>query len=69
MMKMYELEQQILNTWSIIDDLKLVLDLTESDKIEKILIGIIELNNLKFEKMFNCYEEVLKELRVRNNAN
>lgn len=69
MTKTYELEQQILNTWGIIEDLKLVLDLVEEEKIEKILIGIIELNNLKFEKMFNCYEEVLKELRVRNNAN
>lgn len=61
MTKLYELEQQILDAWGIIDDLKILLEVVDGDKPQNILIGLIELNSLKFEKLFNTYEEVVRD--------
>jgi len=61
MTKLYELEQQILDAWGIIDDLKLLLEVVDGDRPQNILIGLIELNSLKFEKLFETYEEVVRD--------
>lgn len=74
-MKRIELEQEILNTWNIIDDIKLINNLlTEStdfkdipakslDHIQNYLLGLQTIYHYKFEKMFNTFEEMLKEQR------
>ncbi len=66
MNKQFELEQQILDCWGVTDDLDIlfeaVLDAQLSrDKIANIVLGMKDLYNLKFEKTFNTFEELISE--------
>lgn len=66
MSKRFDLEQEILRCWSIIDDLKVLADtwdqLTEDQK-QNILLGLMELYELKFNICFNTFEELLQEIK------
>lgn len=57
----FELEQNILQAWNVIDDLRLLLDVVEGDKAQNIVIGMIELYTLKFEKLFESFENNLRK--------
>jgi hypothetical protein len=59
MCKLYELEQQILETWGLIDDLRILLEVVDGDRPQNILIGLIDLYEIKFQKLFNNYEQVV----------
>lgn len=67
----FDLEQEILNAWHIVSDLKVLLDnwdkTTEDDK-QNIIIGLISLYELKFNTLFETYEQcVYEECRDRVN--
>lgn len=66
MSKRFDLEQKILGCWSITDDLKVLADawdqLTEDQK-QNILLGLMELYELKFNICFNTFEELLQEIK------
>jgi hypothetical protein len=53
----FDLEQNIMAAWNVVDDLKLLLDVVEGDKAQNIVIGMIELYQLKFEKLFESFEK------------
>lgn len=60
----FDLEQEIMACWQIVDDLKLVYQ-TESlyideDEMQNVLLGLTSLYKIKFETLFNTYEECLK---------
>ncbi len=63
----FDLEQDIMKAWNIVDDIKLVnemimdgrLRLTE-DKISNILLGLEEMYSLRFEKLFSTFEQCIK---------
>ena len=60
----FDLEQQIMQCWGIVDDLDYVLQAIESkdeDRMMNVVIGLKELYNMKFEKTFNTFEMMLKE--------
>lgn len=65
----FDLEQQIIQCWNIIDDIKVVytthLDgdrpLTE-DELANIFIGMEYLYNIKFNNLFSTFEKFLKEI-------
>lgn len=66
MSDIFDLEQQILDCWHIVDDLKVleegVLDKGISvDEIANISIGLEKLYQLKFEKLFNTFENHCRE--------
>lgn len=66
MSDIFDLEQQIMDCWHIVDDLKIleegVLDKGISvDNIANISIGLEKLYQLKFEKLFDTFEEHCKE--------
>ena len=52
----FELEQQLLSCWNIIEDLK---DIDESQKFN-LIESIVNVYNFKFEKMFDTFEECIK---------
>jgi hypothetical protein len=63
----FDLEQQIMDCWHVVDDLKI---LSESvcehddfnrDKITNITMGLEQLYQLKFDKLFRTFESVLRE--------
>lgn len=59
-----DLEQDIMNAWNVVDDLQLLSEKIENlsqDSLMNILIGMAELYQLKFEKLFEAYEQSLKK--------
>jgi uncharacterized protein YfkK (UPF0435 family) len=64
----FELEQKILGTWNITEELKVinrgVLDHGwSSDQISNALIGLAEIYDIKFQETFAEFENVLREMR------
>jgi hypothetical protein len=63
----FELEQQIMNCWNVVDDLYTLFeevcenDELTQDQISNILLGLKELYQLKFEKLFRQFEQSIKE--------
>ena len=59
-------EQQIMDVWSVVEDLKtlnegvLERDLTR-DQISNILLGMQELYQLKFDILFQNFEQLIRE--------
>ena len=68
----FDFEQQIMECWKITDDIKSTIegidthDLT-SDQVLAILSGLKELYEMKFNKLWDCFEQVHMGL-VRENA-
>ena len=62
----FDFEQQIMNCWNVTTDLK---DLNEGvlesslskDQIANVLIGIEQLYNIRFEKLFRMFEQFNRE--------
>ena len=65
----YELEQQILDCWHVVDDLDILLEgvlekeLTK-DEISNIILGLKSLYQLKFDKAFDTFEKCVREKSV-----
>lgn len=59
-------EQQIMSCWNICDDLKVLTegvlesDMT-TDQISNVLIGLTDLYQLKFDKLFKTFEASIKQ--------
>jgi hypothetical protein len=59
----FDLEQQIMDCWSIIDDLQVVLAISQSEDIDRIqnsIIGLRELYGQRFEMLFDTFSECIK---------
>ena len=62
----FDYEQQIMSCWNITSDLK---DLSEEilegnlskDQISNVLIGLEQLYNIRFEKLFRIFEQFNRE--------
>lgn len=65
----FDLEQEIMNCWKVIDDIDLLAEgvcegtLTQ-DQIANILIGMKDLYNMKFEKTFGIFEECISKGKI-----
>lgn len=71
--KMYELEQSIMNCWNVVDDIEILyksicdssdfknMPSERTDKIANVLLGLKELYRMKFERCFEDYEQVCRE--------
>jgi hypothetical protein len=68
----FDLEQQILECWNVTTDIKHVteyvldapLEPNREDKISNMLIGMEELYNLKFQKLFETLEQLIAQKKV-----
>lgn len=62
----FDFEQQIMSCWNVTSDLK---DLNEAvvdsdltkDQISNILIGIEQMYQIRFDKLFRQFEQLIKE--------
>ena len=65
----FDLEQEIMGAWHIIDDLRTLLDswdtLTE-DKRLNILIGVADLYDMKFDTMFKTFERLIADQQFKS---
>ena len=67
MVNRFDLEQDIMKAWNVVDDIRL---LTESmldgttpmteDQISNILIGMEHIYELRFNKLFSTFEKCIK---------
>ena len=54
-----ELEEQLVACWQVVDDIKLLqesYDKMDDDARMNLLQGLVELYNLKFERVWNTYQ-------------
>lgn len=64
----FDLEQDIMKAWNVVDDIRLLTEwmldgptrMTE-DQITNVLIGMEHLYEMKFNKLFNTFEKCIKE--------
>ena len=60
----FDLEQQIMQCWCVVDDIRVVLskinDMND-DKREVTLEGLASLYDVKFDVMFNTFEKMIAE--------
>ena len=68
MSKMQDLEQHIMECWQLVDDVKLLYEQVmdkdlhkDQDRLANALLGLHTLYEMKFERAFKTYEEVLKQ--------
>ena len=73
----FDLEQQIMDCWNVVDDIDAVykyvgdhkdfigMDPAHSDKISNLLLGISSLYNLKFQTMFSTFESLISEKKIK----
>jgi hypothetical protein len=63
----FDLEQQIMDCWRVVEDLKILSesicehDDFDRDNVTNITIGLEKLYELKFDKLFHTFESVLRE--------
>lgn len=65
----FDLEQNIMNCWNVTEDMHLLYenvmenDLT-TDQIANALLGIHQLYEMKFNKLFQNFEKLIKEKKL-----
>ncbi len=57
-----EVEQEIMRCWCITDDLEVIAEVADED-IGKMLRGLSSLYELKFQKLFKAFEDMLSAQR------
>ena len=73
-MKIFDLEQEIMNAWHVVDDIDLlhenVIETDMSrDEIANVLLGLESIYNMRFEKVFNIFEDLCKEYHAMRKQN
>jgi hypothetical protein len=75
--KIFDLEQEIMGCWNVVDDLKLAheyicdhpefegMKAEHSDRIGNLLLGLETLYQIKFDKMFETFSVVCREYHQR----
>lgn len=62
----FELESEMMNCWNVVDDIRTLYEsfdrkeLTQDD-IQNVLLGLMTLYQMKFEKLQSVYEKMLRE--------
>lgn len=63
-MKQFDLEQSIMECWNVTSDIDMILecyDELSEDSLLNLLIGMKEMYQLRFDKLFRTFEEMLAE--------
>lgn len=72
-MKIFDLEQQIMECWNVVDDIDMLyyhfgddpkfagIDAKAEDEMMNLMLGLKSLYALKFQRMWNSFEEVTRE--------
>jgi hypothetical protein len=63
----FDLEQEIMSCWSVVEDIKVVYSTERlyenEDEMQNVLLGISALYQIKFESLFNTFEECVRNRR------
>ena len=71
-MKIFDLEQEIMGAWNIVDDIQLLNENVmetdmSTDDIANALLGLASIYNMRFQKVFNMFEDLCKEYHTMRN--
>ena len=62
----FDLEQQIMECWSVVEDIKMLYEYhcdghpMTKDDIDNVLLGLSTLYQMKFERMFGTFENLVQ---------
>ena len=56
----FDLEQQIMSCWNIVDDLDFIINDNSDDTTMNIVLGMKSLYQKKFEKLFDTFEKCIR---------
>ena len=69
-MDRFDLEQEIMSCWNVVEDLKMIYAAEhlydDEDAMMNALLGIGSLYELKFQKLWNTFEGSISDLKVRD---
>jgi len=73
-MKIFDLEQEIMKAWHVVDDIQLLSENVmetdmSTDDIANALIGLESIYNMRFQKVFNMFEDLCKEYHAMRKEN
>ena len=73
-MKILDLEQEIMKAWHVVDDIDLLYEnVKETDMstgdIANVLLGLESVYNMRFQKVFNIFEDICKEYHAMRKEN
>lgn len=70
-MTRFDLEQQIMSCWSIVDDINLLNSKHQDepgsmspDDVANYLLGLETIYHVKFEKLFDTFEQLVREKKI-----
>ena len=73
-MKIFDLEQEIMDAWHVVDDIDLLYENVietdmSTDDIANVLLGLKGVYSMRFQKLFDAFEEVCKEYHAMRKEN
>jgi hypothetical protein len=67
----FDLEQEIMQCWSVVEDLDLLLEECEKitdaevcDHIQNIVLGLRSVSEMRFQNMFNTFEDLIRFQKI-----
>ena len=66
----FDLEQGIMQCWSITEDIELLRNtvcnagVIDADQVDNFLLGLKTIYDIKFEKLFETYSQLIKEQKI-----
>lgn len=62
----YKLEEAIMSCWNVVEDIRTIYEFPDQrkmteDELQNSLLGLMTIYQLKFEKLFDIYEQLLRE--------
>ena len=66
----FDFEQQIMTCWNVVEDIKAVYELSDlrkpsEDEMANLLLGLQAMYQIKFEKLMDMFERMVKDGRIR----
>ena len=73
-MKIFDLEQEIMKAWHVVDDIDLLYENVietgmSTGDIANVLLGLESVYNMRFQKVFNIFEDICKEYHAMRKEN
>lgn len=67
-MDRFKLEENIMNCWQVVDDLKTIYHseklYEDENEMQNALLGMFTIYQLKFEELFATYEKLIQEGKI-----
>ena len=63
----FDLEQGIMDTWKVTDDIQLFYDNMENmdeDRRMNYMLGLMEMYSLKFDKLWTIFEQLVQDKKI-----